>query len=295
MTARVVVACVRAACLLVPAALVIIISWPGRIESPPRRPICEQELPELAEQTAPVDAWVPVTTSLHNYGFGWIRKHHGHITVWAASSSRLREDQSDATHGGLPEVDMSMAQFLDSISSGARPQYDYVKMLDNSVMAGGIYYSLDVLGQVVEKELRAALTRKGVWYPDALSWSLWIGAKGSTTAMHVDDHHFNMLYVVRGLKRLVLIDHTHPYLCSEPAQNPTACWVHWDILSSPPPESREVLLGAGQAFILPASHWHAVENLEPTIAVGINEDTDCSIRRYARLTGPYTGFRLNSG
>ena len=53
-----------------------------------------------------------------------------------------------------------------------------------------------------------------------------------------------------------------------------------------------MLLHAGEALVLPPSQWHAVENLEPTIAFGINEDASCSLREYARLTGPYTGFTL---
>ena len=71
-------------------------------------------------------------------------------------------------------------------------------------------------------------------------------------------------------------------------------------LSRPPRQSggaaaelpHQVVLHAGEALVLPPSQWHAVENLEPTIAFGINEDASCSLREYARLTGPYTGFTL---
>ena len=258
-----------------------------------RRPICLTELPGAAAATSPTGAWRPETVSLQHYGFDWLRQHHGLHSVYAASSSRLLEDQTDSDWGGLPEVQMQFDVFLDSIVGGKKPRYDYVKMLDRTVQRGGPYAeSFHVLGQLILSELRAALVKAGIWHPEDLNWSIWIGAKGSATAMHVDDHSFNMLYVVSGLKRLVLIDDSHPFECEEPEQSPTACWVERDILTEPPPYAREVLLHAGEALVLPPSQWHAVENLEPTIAFGINEDASCSLREYARLTGPYTGFTL---
>ena len=280
--------------VLILAALALLYVLPRR-HAVLRRPFCPAEIPPEAAATTPTGPWTPATVSLHSYDFEWLRRHHGEHTVYAASSSRLQEDQTDAGRGGLPEAPMRFAGFLDAIRTGARPTHDYVKMLDRTVLMGvdGVYAeSFRVLGHIIETELRAALVQAGIWHPQSLSWSLWIGAKGSATAMHVDDHAFNVLYVVRGLKRLVLVDDTHPFECTEPEQSPTACWVERDILAAPPPYAREVVIGTGQAFVLPPAHWHAVENLEPTIAFGVNEDTDCSLRRYARLTGPYTGFRL---
>ena len=282
-------------CLLAFALCIALCLWPQRHPPEYRRPICATEMPEAAAATSPIGAWKPETVSLQHYGFEWLRQHHGLDVVWAASSSRLLEDQTDSDNGGLSEVDMPFASFLDSIVGGKKPRHDYVKMLDRTVQRGsdGVYAeSFRVLGQLILGELRAALLKAGIWHPQDLSWSLWIGAKGSATAMHVDDHSFNMLYVVSGLKRLVLIDDSHPFECTEPEQSPTACWVERDILAEPPPHAREVLLRAGQAFVLPPAHWHAVENLEPTIAFGINEDASCSLREYARLTGPYTRFTL---
>ena len=282
-------------CLFALAVCVALYLWPQRHPREDRRLICIAEIPEAAAATSPTGAWTPEMASLQMYGFKWLREHHGRNVVWAASSSRTLEDQTDSDKGGLSEVDMPFAKFLDSIAGGTKPRHDYVKMLDRTVQSGtdGVYAeSFRVLGQLIERELRAALRKAGIWHPENLSWSLWVGAKGSATAMHVDDHSFNMLYVVSGLKRLVLIDDTHWFECAEPRQSPTACWVQRDILAKPPPYAREVLLSAGQAFVLPAAHWHAVDNLEPTIAFGINEDASCSLRKYARLTGPYTGFTL---
>lgn len=280
-------------CLLALALYSAFCLWPQWHSQAERRPICPTELPEAAAATSPSGAWRPETVSLQHYGFDWLRQHHGLHFVYAASSSRLLEDQTDSDNGGLPEVQMQFDSFLDSIVGGKKPRYDYVKMLDRTVQRGGPYAEpFRVLGQLILSELRAALVKAGIWHPQDLSWSLWIGAKGSATAMHVDDHSFNVLYVVSGLKRLVLIDDSHPFECEEPEQSPTACWVERDILTEPPPYAREVLLHAGEAFVLPPAQWHAVENLEPTIAFGINEDASCSLREYARLTGPHTGFTL---
>ena len=43
-----------------------------------------------------------------------------------------------------------------------------------------------------------------------------------------------------------------------------------DILTAPPPAATEVVLRAGDALVIPEHYWHAAENLEPTIAVGMN-------------------------
>lgn len=77
--------------------------------------------------------------------------------------------------------------------------------------------------------------------------------------------------MLRGRKRVVLIDPAFPYECRRPPSNPNACWTEVDILTKPPPHAQELILGPGEAVVIPNMHWHAVENLEPTLAVGINE------------------------
>jgi hypothetical protein len=49
-----------------------------------------------------------------------------------------------------------------------------------------------------------------------------------------------------------------------------SCWSGVDILTAPPPAATEVVLRAGDALVIPEHYWHAAENLEPTIAVGMN-------------------------
>lgn len=50
-----------------------------------------------------------------------------------------------------------------------------------------------------------------------------------------------------------------------------SCWSGVDILSRPlPAHATEVVIRAGEALVIPEHYWHAAENLEATIAVGMN-------------------------
>ena len=64
-----------------------------------------------------------------------------------------------------------------------------------------------------------------------------------------------------------------------PLAQADSCWTGIDILTSPPSHAHEVILRAGQAVVIPTHYWHAVENLEPTVAVGINEYLKSKPRR----------------
>ena len=100
-------------------------------------------------------------------------------------------------------------------------------------------------------------------------WSLWIGRKGSTTALHKDHMHYNYLYVVAGAKRVVLVplDQQRPYDCSKTMHRGYDCWPEVDVLSDTPSELHSVVLGPGQGLMIPPNFMHAVENVEHTIAV----------------------------
>ena len=80
-----------------------------------------------------------------------------------------------------------------------------------------------------------------------------------------------LLCQVRGAKRVVLIDPAYEYACTQPESNLGACWSGIDILTDPPPHARTIILRRGDALLIPKAYWHAVENLEPTLAVGMND------------------------
>jgi hypothetical protein len=50
-----------------------------------------------------------------------------------------------------------------------------------------------------------------------------------------------------------------------------------------PPYAHEVVVRAGEAILLDTMRWHAVENLEPTLAIGYNEHSKCVGARFAKL------------
>lgn len=203
--------------------------------------------------------------------FDGLERHAGGTLVWAQASSRTRDDMQWGKFGGLPERRMPLSEFVNSIVRGgsARPRHDYVKMLDDQPSQK----ALDGAGERVQAELAAALERQKVWHTCPMChWSLWVGANGSVTSMHWDYQRFSLLHVVEGRKRIVLIDPAFEFSCDpQPVADPVSCWSGLDILSSPPLYAREVVLEAGHTLVIPPRTWHAVENLAPTIAWGLNE------------------------
>jgi quercetin dioxygenase-like cupin family protein len=233
----------------------------------------------------------PNCPTLSTIGFEHLSSRYGDHMVFAAKSSRLRDDTTDEDQGGMPESELPMAQFVQSIvGGGSRPTHDYVKMTDENTRSSGLYgLNFHGIGVLALRELAAELrTTHSFQLPSNLTWSLWAGARGSTTALHVDDVAFNVLYVLEGAKRVLLIDPDKVrgrYACEVPRAGSNSCWANGvDVLKAPPPEAVEVMLRAGDALVLPPGFWHAVENLAPTLAVGLNEyPRPCSMRRYQRV------------
>jgi hypothetical protein len=104
----------------------------------------------------------------------------------------------------------------------------------------------------------------------------YVGAKSTTTNLHLDRQGFNFLYVVSGKKPVVLLPNDQ-----RTAQNFTtgleinySFWPGIDILSGPlPPPAVEIFLGGPvEGVHIPYHTWHAVENLVPTVAVGYIQD-----------------------
>jgi len=234
--------------------------------------------------------------ALAHVTFEGLANRYGSMYLYTQQSSLTREDTTDAIDGGLDEKQQLFSDFLDDIANRRAVKYNYVKILDRPSRQAleliGIERLLP-LGEAIEHEMRRALTLADIAPPELSSWSLWIGGANSTTSLHVDDVGFNVLVVLHGAKRLVLVDpERHTFSCHRPALNPNACWVGLDVLSGPLPSfAHEVILRAGEAVLLPEMYWHSVENLEPTIAVGLNERTDCAGARFLQLRSEFTDRR----
>ena len=241
-------------------------------------------------------------SGLEHVDFAWLRNHYGHMEIYAAESSRLKEDTTDYTDGGLSEEATTLSTFLDEMQSGRTDvRHNYLKLVDpysHLQSDSGPVEDLQQLmpfGESIAQRLRASLkAQHSLEPPPNASFSLWLGCRGSTTAMHVDDQAFNVILVLRGAKRVVMIDPSaSTFRCRRPKGNPHACWSGVDVLGQPPPNIpglSEHILRDGEALIIPEMHWHSVENLEPTIAVGLNEINDCTGARFAKLRDPGAWF-----
>jgi hypothetical protein len=140
-------------------------------------------------------------------------------------------------------------------------------------------------GNILQTLIRALQTadqlpfRPCAEYPIGTGWTFWVGAANTSTGMHYDDNDFAFLYVVTGRKRVVMLpndERTAEYTCQTLVEG-HSCWTGIDILSGPlPPHGVEFELGPGEGIVIPQFAWHAVQNLEPTIAFGVLLDDDPS-------------------
>jgi len=120
--------------------------------------------------------------------------------------------------------------------------------------------------------LKLCCLNKNVEY----NWVFWLGGKNTSTAMHYDGDSLNFLWVVEGRKRIVILpndERTHgQYSCISDFGG-HSCWTGVDILYGPlPPHAIEVELGPGDGILIPNKAWHAVQNLEATVAFGLRND-----------------------
>ena len=223
---------------------------------------------ERARRVRPLELDADQLLQTNRLTLAELKRRFGTVTVMAQQSSRTDDDMVWGRFGGLTEVDVRLGAFISSILDGDTLSQNYVKLVDDNPLQR----PLDGAGSIVEAELRAALARRGVVHARSLHWSLWAGANGSVTSMHKDYQRFTLLHVVDGGKRVVLIDPAFEFPCVEqPRDEPVSCWTHLDILGTPPPYAHVTHVRPGQTLVIPTGYWHAVENLGPTLAWGLNE------------------------
>ncbi len=109
--------------------------------------------------------------------------------------------------------------------------------------------------------------------PSGFDWSLFMGSKGTQTPMHFDNDLFNFLYVVEGRKRIVLIpnDQRTESMFKVKEFYSGSAWTGLDILHKDfhlPEGAVEVIIGPNEGLIIPYRWWHAVQNVENTLAYG---------------------------
>ena len=144
----------------------------------------------------------------------------------------------------------------------------------------------DDVGSVITRNIQEAMTNSELGGTDGpfrlewqkkhhsyFNWSIWLGGKGTRTPMHFDTDLFNFLYVVEGKKRVIVI----PNDASTEGMFPIkeyfsgSGWTGIDILDENfvlPEGSLDVEIGPGEGIFIPFRTWHAVENVENTVAYG---------------------------
>ena len=236
-----------------------------------------------------------------------LKRRFGAMAISDAFNDKalVHEDTSEFYEEGEVHSFQSLGEFIDAAESGRRFRQNYIKLVDVSAQDRDAQEELGIEDmQPFFADIEAGMTRamsEAKWplptsvtpdggaprhTRDSLTFSLWLGGNGSTTSMHVDDQSFNAIMVLSGRKRVVLLSpDVQSFLCIRPTQS--ACWTGKDLLQRPPSalqgRLQEVLLRPGDALFIPEDWWHSVENLEPTIAVGLNNLRPCTGARFSAL------------
>lgn len=106
--------------------------------------------------------------------------------------------------------------------------------------------------------------------------SLWVGGKNSITAWHTDIEDTNFLYIIKGKKKVRVVDQKyHDKMYAKNEYYEGALWSdidfkHPDYKKFPSYKNLPIqtyILNPGDAIYIPRNHWHCIENLEDTIAM----------------------------
>jgi len=166
----------------------------------------------------------------------------------------------------IPELRKGTTKYL------AMEDIDPYKKAFEEAVGGSVYkYLFDALnGSDLQKR---KLFTPEKWDSQFYDWAMFAGSKGTSTSMHYDNDLFNFLWVSEGRKRIVLIpndDRTAGKFDITSAFSGTA-HTGIDILNKdmPLPEfAVEIEIGAGEGIYFPYMCWHAIKNLEDTLAFG---------------------------
>ena len=114
------------------------------------------------------------------------------------------------------------------------------------------------------------------------SLSVWCGGKGTTTGWHKDFNDLSYLYVVEGIKRVLIASNTKNNMYEKSNENHLYCkYSEVDFMNpnySKFPNYKDVIINEfilreGDSIFIPQNVWHSVENLEDTLAITYNAFT----------------------
>lgn len=177
----------------------------------------------------------------------------------------------------------SMGDFISTVKRGDTTGYIHLEeaMREKDALWDGVGHKAissirtlvsnhpDMLSKGAWKESYAVLEERDY------DWAMFIGAKGTNTAMHYDSDTFNFLYLIEGKKRIVVIpndNRTQGMFDVETNEEGGTGWTGVNILDPSytlPEGAVDIIMEPGQGIAIPYLAWHAVENLEASLAVSL--------------------------
>jgi len=198
------------------------------------------------------------------------------VTVFVVDGTAQVDDED------LDHFETSMSEYIKMLRAGSKlylkyEDHDPVKAHISSLIGSKIIvHMMDALSKSPLREMGYYLDKYDTFPIFEDNYSFFVGGTNTSTPMHYDEDDFNFLWLLEGRKRVVLIPNDERnagnYKCVSDFVG-HSCWTGIDILTGPLPEfAVEVELGPGDGLFIPGKTWHAVMNLEPSVAYGLRID-----------------------
>jgi hypothetical protein len=179
----------------------------------------------------------------------------------------------------IVRYEIAMSEYIKLLRAGSKlylkyEDHDPIKAhISRTIGSKILTYMRDALSKSPLRDMGYYLDKYDKWPLFDDNYSFFVGGTNTSTPMHYDVDDFNVLWLVEGRKRVVLIPNDERtvdrYDCVSSFAG-HSCWTGENILDGPLPEfAVEVELGPGDGLFIPGKTWHAVKNLEPSVAYGL--------------------------
>lgn len=224
--------------------------------------------------------------------FDYLKKEHGNKNIVVSEYSSTLTDQI-SIKGKAEFKDMLMKNYINYILNDKEKKKRLYLKINNSYSSKK---DMDEYNSFPEfKDLSKILLKKTKknyikflkemknspgWY--SYNYTFWIGPKGSRTSIHWDSDDYNFLYMIKGRKKIILIknkvvkDWNKSFekkggnFCNlEHEKEFGSCWPGFNLFKDKKIKKKIIILKPGEGLSIPKYYWHAVENLDDTIAAGI--------------------------
>ena len=215
--------------------------------------------------------------NLKDWNIDFFRKNYGNKKILV-----LKSDNKGCTVSDSELIEMELREYIDNYIRGNNPNKKkyYFRSED-------YYKFLKDVG--LDKRIEMELKKELPWYIH-LTYSFWMGPKGSTTTFHYDTDNTNYLCVLEGRKKVLLVRPSGEDNII-PLKTP---YGNYYTIFDPENEERlskmkkekticEIIVNKGEILNIPRNIWHAVINLEDTVAFTLHYDTLESIVQYLLL------------